>query len=98
MGKAAEEADAEAKSAALSAKEADLKAKIGQQSALKADGVPLKDLQDKAFCLAQGIDMQNREIYLAEAEFKEKMGMTKDEFKGKPAWKQNDLKKKANLY
>ena len=36
--------------------------------------------------------------YLTEEEFKTVFGMSFQEFRGKPKWKQNDLKKKVDLF
>ncbi|KAK6151424.1 hypothetical protein DH2020_014059 [Rehmannia glutinosa] len=44
------------------------------------------------------IDVTKRETYLSSAEFKEKFGMTKDNFYKLPKWKQNKLKMSLQLF
>ena len=38
------------------------------------------------------------QMYLTEEDFKSAMGVTVHEYKALPAWKQNNLKKKAGLF
>lgn len=53
-------------------------------------------------CLAMlqedGIDATRREDYVSDEEFLGVFGVTRDGFKGMPAWKQVLAKKKANLF
>jgi len=48
--------------------------------------------------LPKGVDPTIKETYLADDEFKEIFGMTKEEYSKKPKWKTEDMKKKAGLY
>lgn len=45
-----------------------------------------------------GIDLTNKESYLSDAEFREVMGTTKDEFAKLPKWKQQAKKKEVKLF
>ena len=51
-----------------------------------------------AASLPEGIDATIKEQYLAEAEFKSILGMSKTEFNAMPKWKQSNLKKKVGLF
>nr|WAQ15589.1 villin [Halisarca dujardinii] len=46
----------------------------------------------------EGVDPTNKEKYLSEDEFKAVLKVTIDEFNKMPKWKQNDTKKKAELF
>jgi len=48
--------------------------------------------------LPEGVDATCKENWLTDDEFKRVLGMTRAEFNTTPKWKQNNLKKKANLY
>lgn len=48
--------------------------------------------------LPEGLDSTKKEMYLNEAEFKQYMGCTKEEFAAMPAWKATGIKRKAKLY
>ena len=44
------------------------------------------------------VDIQRRELYLNDYDFKQLLGCTKDEWKSVPPWKKVDLKKKFALF
>jgi hypothetical protein len=44
------------------------------------------------------IDTRNRELYLSDADFMSIFKMTKDEFSKVPAWRKQELKKRAKLF
>lgn len=48
--------------------------------------------------LPEGVDPTKKEQYLSEDEFKKILGVSKSEFNAMPAWKGNNLKKKAGLF
>lgn len=56
---------------------------------------PLDVLQNST---PPGVPPNHKELYLSDADFKTAFGMTKEEFKDLKAWKQADLKKKANIF
>lgn len=59
---------------------------------------PYERLKITATDPASDIDVRKRETYLSSAEFKEKFGMTKDNFYKLPKWKQNKLKMTHQLF
>ena len=65
----------------------------------------LKNFTDKTYDLKtlqksapEGVDPTKKEMYLTDDEFKKVFEMDKPAFASLPAWKQNNLKKKAKLY
>lgn len=48
--------------------------------------------------LPEGVDPTKKEQYLNDADFQKYMGMSKAEFNAMPAWKGNNIKKKAGLF
>eukprot|EP00047_Mylnosiga_fluctuans_P019660 m.84690 g.84690 ORF g.84690 m.84690 type:complete len:829 (+) comp8214_c0_seq1:60-2546(+) len=48
--------------------------------------------------LPEGVDATQKEQYLLPEEFKQKFGISREEYNALPQWKKNGLKKKAGLY
>jgi len=48
--------------------------------------------------LPEGVDANNKEAYLNDADFHKYFGCSRSEYNGMPKWKQSNLKKKARLY
>jgi len=46
----------------------------------------------------EGVRHDSKEWYISDAEFPEVMGMTKEEFRKLPKWKQTNKKKEMGLY
>ena len=63
---------------------------------LNRDCYPLKVLRQRP--LPDGVNPLKLECYLSDDEFEELLKMSKDSFFSLPAWKQTNLKKKANLF
>lgn len=60
---------------------------------------PYAELQRKTSKLDRNtIDHSHREEYLADDEFQSVFKMSKEDFRSKPQWKQDDLKKNKDLY
>jgi len=55
-------------------------------------------LISKATDPVRGIDSKRRETYLSDSEFQTVFGVTKEEFYQQPRWKQDQQKKKADLF
>merc|ERR1719201_3179015 len=53
----------------------------------------LEELQDAVASIKKGVDPSMREMYLPAEEFQKLMGMTKEEFKALPKWKQTNMKR-----
>jgi villin 1/advillin len=91
-------AAAEKKEAPAPTSKADF-AKVTRSDAGRLDPTkhkfPMKDLIANKVA---NIDVQKKEQYLSEAEFKAAFNMTLDEFNKLPAWKQSQLKKKVGLF
>lgn len=58
----------------------------------------LADLQDKDKCQAAGLEMNQREQYLSDADFNAAFGTTKELFAALPEWKRNARKKDHGLF
>jgi len=56
----------------------------------------LQELQKKP--APDGIDPSKKETYLSYADFKKTFGMTYEDYNKEKGWKQQELKKKFNLY
>lgn len=57
---------------------------------------PLEALQQKPW--PDYVDPEHRELYLSDADFASAFGMDKAEFSSKKLWRQQELKKKVNLF
>ena len=55
----------------------------------------IKELQERA---VPGLDYEHREKYLRANDFKDVLGMTKQEFNSLPKWKQTKAKRAAHLF
>jgi supervillin len=65
--------------------------KLNQQTVYSWEELQRRPLPD-------GVDALRLEIYLADDEFEEVVGMTREEFSGIPTWKQANIKKEVGLY
>lgn len=57
---------------------------------------PLEVLTERP--LPEGVDPTRLERYLSPEEFEKALGMSQDEFKEVPVWKQSKIKKEAGLF
>lgn len=57
---------------------------------------PLEMLRERP--LPEGVDPTRLERYLSPEEFENALGMSLDEFKEVPTWKQSKMKKEAGLF
>ena len=63
---------------------------------LNRDCYPLEVLRQRP--LPDGVNPLKLECYLSDKEFEDLLKMTKEAFFAQPAWKQTNMKKKANLF
>ena len=57
---------------------------------------PLQRLQEKP--TPEGVNPTEKEKHLNDDDFQKALGMNKDEWKKVPKWKQQNIKRKANLF
>ena len=57
---------------------------------------PLQRLQEKP--TPEGVNPAEKEKHLNDDDFQKALGMSKDEWKKVPKWKQQNIKRKANLF